>query len=118
MAEFITVGNDTFEIVDHVPLGYHIWNIGKNMPDGYLPLCRRKRGASEVEKDTLKAIRIDGAQTILAAVGGGQKTLAAMERYVKQHGNSRPGTWSYRQVQRMREALPIMRQIRWVGKSV
>lgn len=30
----------TFELVDHVPLGYSIWNIGKNMADGYLPLCR------------------------------------------------------------------------------
>ena len=29
-----------FEIVDRVPLGYHVWNIGENMPDGYLPLCR------------------------------------------------------------------------------
>ena len=30
----------TFEVVEEVPLGYEIWNIGKNMIDGYLPLCR------------------------------------------------------------------------------
>ena len=32
----ITDGKDTFELVDYVPLGYRIWNIGKNMIDGYL----------------------------------------------------------------------------------
>ena len=31
----------TFRLVDHIPLGYIIWNIGKHhMPEGYLPLCR------------------------------------------------------------------------------
>ena len=37
MREYLRKGNDVFEIVDTVPLGYSIWNIGHNMPDGYLP---------------------------------------------------------------------------------
>lgn len=40
MREYVRKGNDVFEIVDTVPLGYSIWNIGHNMPDGYLPFCR------------------------------------------------------------------------------
>ena len=36
----ITHRGHTFEQVDHIPQGYTIWNIGKNMIGGYLPLCR------------------------------------------------------------------------------
>lgn len=36
----------SFELVDRVPLGYSIWNIGENMADGYLPLCRLAAGAA------------------------------------------------------------------------
>lgn len=38
-AKTITHHGHTFELVDHVPNGYLIWNIGENMIDGYLPLC-------------------------------------------------------------------------------
>lgn len=114
----ITSGKYTFEIVDFVPLGYHIWNIGKNMIDGYLPLCRLKPqqpfiGATEVEIETLKAIKTDGAQKILAAIGGGQNTIDEMEKYIKKYRTPKPGTWSYIQKQRMIEALPYMKQLKW-----
>ena len=36
----IIMDNRKFEVVDFVPAGYEIWNIGHNMIDGYLPLCR------------------------------------------------------------------------------
>lgn len=108
----ISDNQHTFEIVERVPMGYQIWNIGKNMIDGYLPLCRVIPGTFSIEPETLKAIKIDGAQKILAAIGGGQDTIEAMEKYIKRYRNAKPGTWSYRQVKRMKEALPIMRQIK------
>lgn len=111
--ETITSKHNTFEIVNHVPLGYQIWNIGKNMPDGYLPLCRVIPSMYRVEADTLKAIKIDGAQKILAAVGGGENTIEKMERYIQKHQDAKSDTWEYLQVQRMKEALPVMRQIVW-----
>jgi len=48
----------SFEVVEKIPQGYEIWNIGDNMIDGYIPL------AEEVEKykinpNTLKAIKLD-----------------------------------------------------------
>ena len=113
---------NTFEIVDFVPLGYQIWNIGKNAPDGYLPLCRLKSNqpfnqsfdsGMEIETETLKAIRIDGAEIILAAIGDGQNTIELMERYIKRYRNAKPGTYSYRQVKRMEKAIPIMKSIKW-----
>ena len=103
----------TFELVEKITLPYFIWNIGDNMPDGYLPLCKLKavqpfEGGRSIEVENLRAIKTEGAQVILAAIGGGQNTIPEMERYIKRYKNARPGTYSYRKVQRMKKALPYM----------
>ena len=106
----------TFEIVDFVPLGYTIWNIGtQHMPYGYLPLCRLSMrqpfpGGRNIEEDTLKAIKIDGAHTILDAVGYGPDTLKKMEKFVTHHEHQ--VKYQHR-IEKMKKALPIMRQMRW-----
>lgn len=104
-----------FELVDSVPPGYTIWNIGKHMVDGYLPLCRLKAvqpfpGGREIETDTLKAIKCDGAQVILAATIYGPDTPEKMEKYIAKH--SEAGRYAIA-VKRMQEALPYMRQLKW-----
>lgn len=117
--EKITVGNHTFEIVEEVPHGYQIWNIGKNMIEGYLPLCRLSQyqpfpGGCAIETDTLKAIKIEGAQTILAAVTwDGATTLEKMEKAIKKHEKAKPGTFLHDHLQNLKRALPIMKQIKW-----
>lgn len=63
----------TFRLVDCVLPGYMIWNIGRHhMPEGYLPLCRLAffqpfPGGRNIDAETLLAIKIDGAHTILDA---------------------------------------------------
>lgn len=57
-----------FEIVDSVPRNYVIWPIGENMPDGWIPFCKTLEGYT-IDPTTLKAMRFDGAQTILDAMG-------------------------------------------------
>jgi len=109
----ITHGGHTFELVDHIPQGYTIWNIGKNMIDGYLPLCRLAYfqpfpAARNIEVDTLKAIKCDGAQVILAAIGWGPKTAEEMERYIEKHSGTGKRAVA---VKRMKKALPLMRKI-------
>lgn len=113
----ITSGRHIFEVVDHVPYGYFIWNIGENMVDGYLPLCRLCNvqpfpGGRNIEVDTLKAIKIAGAQVILAASGYGDDTVHGMEEYIKKHAKSKPGTCAHEEVKRMKKALPLMKQIK------
>ena len=115
----ITSGKDTFEIVDHIPAGFQIWNIGKNMVEGYLPLCRLKRpaeqpfeGCMEIERDTLKAIKTDGAQTILTAIGCGPNDIPSMERYIKKYSGSKT-PYVMSRVERMKAALVYMYQIKW-----
>jgi hypothetical protein len=104
--EKLEMGRHTFELVDSVPAGYVIWNIGKNMVDGYLPIVQVGEGC-RVNDRTMKAIKVDGAQTVLAAVGYGPGTVKEMEKYIRKHGKSRPS-----EVERMKKALPIMRQIK------
>ena len=77
MKNTIEYDGKIFEIINCIPLGYQIWNIGEFI-DGYLPLCKLKQiqpfeGCTEIETDTLKAIKVDGAQKILNAIGGRTK---------------------------------------------
>lgn len=105
----------TFELVESVPPGYLIWNIGKNMADGYLPLCRLCaaqpfQGGRNIEGDTLKAVKCEGAQVILEAAGYGPETLDGMERYIERNKNNPRRQY---EVKKMKAALPYMRQIKW-----
>ena len=104
-----------FELVDRIPLGYSVWNIGKNMADGYLPLCRLAAiqpfpGGRNIEADTLKAIKCEGAQLILAAVGWGPETPKQMEQYIKKNEKNPHKQF---EVKRMKKALPFMRKLKW-----
>lgn len=52
----------TYEIVNAVPLGYTVWNIGHPVAGEYLPLCRLSQhqpfpGGQSIDVDSLKAIR-------------------------------------------------------------
>lgn len=82
--------NNEYTIVTEPPLGYEIWNI-KDAPNGCLPFCRLKMmqpfgGAREIEPDTLKAMKCDGAQVILDAIGFGPQTSDAMQKYIAKNG--------------------------------
>lgn len=104
-----------FELVDRVPLGYFVWNIGKNMADGYLPLCRLAArqpfpGGRSIEVDSLKAIKCEGAQEILDAIGFGPETPEEMERYIEKNENKPSKQY---EIVRMRKALPYMRMLKW-----
>ena len=108
----IVCGNDTFEIVDSVPSGYVIWNIGKNMVDGYLPLVRTGGYDGCQVIGTKKAIEIEGAQTILAAIGRGQNTIKEMETYIKKYKNTKNES-TKNHIQRLKDALEVMYLIKW-----
>ena len=115
--QVLNLNGHRFEVTDRVEKGYQIWNIGRNMPDGYLPLCRLKKdqpfdGGRYIESDTLKCIPMEGAQVILAAVGYGAQTPDEMRRYIAKY---RAGTSSWRRhaSEKMGRALPYMDKIVW-----
>lgn len=109
---YIKSGNHTFKIVDKIPSGYVIWNIGKNMIDGYLHICQvGGYDGCSVNTETLKAIKSEGAQIILSVTTNGQNTPKSMERYIKRYANAKPNHYSYRQRERIIKALPYMYDI-------
>ena len=95
-----------FEIVESVPKGYEIWNIGKNMIDGYLPLCQVIEGTYSINPDTLKAIKVEDAQVILS-VGFCSLTIKGMERYVKRYSNSKLQLYKG-ELKELKKALEVM----------
>lgn len=106
-----------FELVEELPLGYEVWNIGANMAPGYLPFCRLCavqpfEGGRCIEVDTLKAIKIEGAEKVLKATHYGL-SVSEMERYVKKHADSKKEIVQYK-VDIFRDAIPIMKQIKWI----
>lgn len=112
----LTVNRNVFEIVDAVPNGYRIWNIGNNMPDGYLPLCQLKwiqpfEGAQEIEAHTLKAIPVENAQTILKAVGHGLNTLPRMRQYIRRFEKHKPSDRILPYVTICKEAIAALEAI-------
>lgn len=111
-------GDLRFDIVRSVPKGYRIWNIGRGMPDGYIPLCRE--GFEKVlephlteDAEPLKAIRADGAWMVMDALGYGPKTVRAMEEFIYDHEKDLPQSWGYEAAVRMKLALPVMKSLHW-----
>ena len=105
-----------FEVVQTAPWGYEIWLIGRNMPDGYLPFCllsdrQRWAGGRDVDVGTLKAVKVEGAQIILDAIGfGGKKTVKEMQEFIRTH-RTNPGLCEQMEIQKYKAAIPYMKKI-------
>lgn len=105
-----------FMLINYVPEHELIWNIGENMADGYVPFCRLKNiqpfdGAMEIDTNSLKAVRMDGAEKVLKAVRYGQNTVKKMRNYVKKYSNSKKANTLYK-VGLMKEALEVIEEFK------
>ena len=104
----------TYEVVEEVPLGYHIWNIGKqHAPEGYLPFCRLSSkqpfpGGRSIEVDTLKALKCEGWDIILDAIGYGPQNSTEMKKYIEKSRKNPNRNWI---CQYMRDAIPYLEKI-------
>ena len=85
----------TFEVVEKIPPGYMVWNIGENMGfDEYIPICERSKPNDpddySIKVTTLKAIRLkpSDVQTLREAAAWSVPTLAAAEKALQstRHG--------------------------------
>lgn len=109
------LSTNTFELVDEVPLGYTVWNIGRhNMPAGYLPLCRllhpQPCGARQIDVDSLKATKVKGAEYVLDVASSGMASIQKMETYmIRNKGSKDP--WAVRQIERCKKAIPVLESL-------
>lgn len=72
----------TFEVVDKIPNGYIVWNIGDNMVDGYIPLAM-PMGDYEINPWLLKAIKIDDASDLKLLREGAHYGIISLDTAIK-----------------------------------
>lgn len=112
MNEELIVGQHTFEIVDFIPYGYHIWNIGKNMKEDYLPLVQVGGYDGCQVIGIKKALPLKDAQKILSVIGEGNDTPKKMKACIEKYEVK--GT-NQEKIGRMKEALEIMLKIKGIN---
>lgn len=96
-----------FEIVDKIPAGFEIWNIGGL--GEYIPLCESGNPAS-VNIGTLKAIKLNAKEVKIlnSAAGEGDKTAKKARSTLKRVAKT---TAMRRRQEKARKALPILERI-------
>lgn len=74
-----------YEVVDRVPNGYEVWNIGRHAPEGYVPFCICYPDTYEVQLDKLKAVRMtaEEAEILRKASSWGLGSPTAIKRRYK-----------------------------------
>lgn len=89
-----------FLIVEKIPAGFFIWNIGENMgTHEYIPLCEdlhpENKDDYSINPETLKAVKVspDEWEKLNKAASVGVGNLKAAEKALK---NKRRGYWSDR----------------------
>ena len=108
---------NVFEIVESIPKGYMLWNIGSNMKADYLPLVQPIKGTYNVNPKTMKAIYVKDAQTVLKALGRGQKTVKQMEIYIKKYSNAKMKSTKIH-VERLKKAVEILKTVKGVENLI
>lgn len=112
MNKLLIVGNHTFEIVDFIPYGYHIWNIGENMKKDYLPLVLVGGYDGCQVIGVMKALPLKNAQKILSVIREGNDSPRKIKDYIEKYENNETNK---EKVERMKEALDIMLQIKGIN---
>lgn len=77
---------NNYQIVDKIPRGFFVWNIGDNMAPGWLPICESANDPESpytINATTLKAIKVDNAEELellREAAGYGYNSKNAKKR--------------------------------------
>lgn len=108
---------DVFEIVEKVPEGFVVWNIGDNMgTDEYIPLAMRLSynknddNYHSINSNNLKAIKlpVEEVKALREAAHNGISCRADAEKALK---SKRKGYWSDRKREHAKRTIDIFRKI-------
>lgn len=106
-----------FEIVEKIPSGYVVWNIGENMgTDEYIPMAMRlSYNKNEdnyhcINADNLKAIKLpaEEVKALRNAAHNGISCLADAEKAIK---STHKGYWSDKKREHATKTIDIFRRI-------
>lgn len=124
MKEFEIIGNtvisrafkeDVFQIVERIPNGFFVWNIGENMKSSeWIPLCEDLHPGDKddynINPDTLKAIKLPENEVKLLrdAATVGVNSLSSAEKALK---SRRRGYMSDRKREQAEKVIDIFMRI-------
>lgn len=104
-----------FEIVEKIPSGFFVWNIGENMgSDEYIPLAQDLKPGDkenfEINPYTLKAIKlsVEDVKLLRAAASVGIVSKSTAEKAMK---SKRKGYWSNRKREQAEKTIEIFNRI-------
>ena len=106
---------DIFEIVEKIPAGFFVWNIGENMgTDEYIPICEdlhpEDKDNYEINTSTLKAIRLscEDVKALREAAHIGIVSKKTAENALK---SKRSGYWSDKKRAEAEKTIDIFKRI-------
>lgn len=105
----------TFEIVERMPKGFFVWNIGSNMGvNDYIPICEKARPNDpvcyDINPNTLKTIHLspDDVQKLREAASYSVCDLKTAEKALK---SNQCGYWSDRKRKAAENTIDIFKRI-------
>ena len=106
---------NTYEVVEKIPCGFFVWNIGDNMGhDEYIPICEdlhpEDKDDYSINQATVKAIKLPAEEVrlLVDAAHIGVTNLKAAEKALK---SKRRGYWSDRKREQAKKTIDIFRRI-------
>ena len=106
---------DVFEIVENIPAGFFVWNIGENMgTDEYIPICEDlhpdDKDNYEINTSTLQAIRLS-LEDVKALREAAHVGIVSKETAEKSLKSKRRGYWSDRKRAEAEKTIDIFKKI-------
>ena len=105
----------SYEVVEKIPAGFFVWNIGDNMGlDEYIPICRdlhpEDKENFEIDTTSLKAIKlpIDEVKALREAADCGVNSKKTAEKALR---SKRKGYWSDRKRKAANATIEIFNKI-------
>lgn len=106
---------DIYKIVEKIPFGFFVWNIGENMEsDEYIPLCQdlhpEIKDDYSINRDTLRAIKLptEEVELLREAAGWGVNSLETARKALK---SRRRGFISDKKRENAQKVLSIFEEI-------
>lgn len=106
---------DVFQIVEKIPAGFFVWNIGDNMGSNeWIPICEdlhpNDKNDYSINRKTLKAINLptEKVEKLRKAASVGIVSLETAEKASKSHRN---GYWSNKKREQAEKVIDIFRRI-------
>ena len=102
----------SFEVVEKIPYNYHIWNVNKNLIEGYIPLIKLSsiqgfEGGRSIDVETMKAIKCEDYAEIMDNLYI-TKNVKNTEKWLEKNEGNPKKKW---EINRVKKSLPLIKKL-------